>query len=494
MTITQTITALPAGPNPATDTRENFSTKAAARVLAEETLVTEINTWAGQANALAVVMASNTLQSAAAGGTVDAITATMPTTITALTDQLCVRIIVAGANTSTTPTFAPDGLTAHTITKLGGQALRAGDLPGTKAVALLEYDSTNSRWELLNPAYGAFNPAAPGTLGAFTMGGAISNPSNYAANFGTGAMTAGTSSLDGLTVGKGAGSVATNTTLGASANAANTTGANNTALGYQALNLNTTSGTNTAVGVTALGKLNTSGNTANTAIGTSSGREMTTGSENTHVGRSAGLQNQTGVQNTSLGVEALNGTASNSHNYNTAIGYRSGYSLTTGEYNTFVGWQSGGGNSLAITTASNNVAVGRDAGGRLTTGNSNVFLGQSAGRDVTTGGSNVIIGNYAGSAALTNNIVLADVVTGNPQLTWNGTSWSFASSVAVTGTLSATTTVSTGNYTVGTLPAGSAGMRAYVTDANATTFNSTVAAGGSNKLPVFYNGTNWTIG
>jgi len=53
--------------------------------------------------------------------------------------------------------------------------------------------------------------------------------------------------------------------------------------------------------------------------------------------------------------------------------------------------------------------------------------------------------------------------------------------------------VITGGYTVATLPTGVTGARAYVTDANATTFNSTVAAGGANVVPVFYNGTNWVI-
>lgn len=39
-----------------------------------------------------------------------------------------------------------------------------------------------------------------------------------------------------------------------------------------------------------------------------------------------------------------------------------------------------------------------------------------------------------------------------------------------------------------------AGARATVTDANATTFNSIVAAGGANIVPVFSDGTNWRIG
>lgn len=51
--------------------------------------------------------------------------------------------------------------------------------------------------------------------------------------------------------------------------------------------------------------------------------------------------------------------------------------------------------------------------------------------------------------------------------------------------------------TVSGLPAASAdnvGARAFVTDANATTFLSTVAAGGSNKVPVVSDGANWLIG
>ena len=50
-------------------------------------------------------------------------------------------------------------------------------------------------------------------------------------------------------------------------------------------------------------------------------------------------------------------------------------------------------------------------------------------------------------------------------------------------------------YTVATLPGSPVkGWVAMVTDANATTFASTVAGGGSNNVPVYYDGTNWRIG
>ena len=89
---------------------------------------------------------------AVAGGTSDAITATYVPAIATLTDgQLC-GFRASAANTTTTPSFAPNGLTAYTITKGGGAAVVAGDIPGDLAECLLRYNLANTRWELLNPA------------------------------------------------------------------------------------------------------------------------------------------------------------------------------------------------------------------------------------------------------------------------------------------------------------------------------------------------------
>ena len=52
-------------------------------------------------------------------------------------------------------------------------------------------------------------------------------------------------------------------------------------------------------------------------------------------------------------------------------------------------------------------------------------------------------------------------------------------------------------YTVATLPdpvVAGAGTRTFVSDSSITTFNTTVAGGGTNTVPVFSNGTNWKIG
>jgi len=65
----------------------------------------------------------------------------------------------------------------------------------------------------------------------------------------------------------------------------------------------------------------------------------------------------------------------------------------------------------------------------------------------------------------------------------------------VGGIIEAGVTVKTTPTTVALLPVvGTAGRRAFVTDANATTFASVVAGGGANGVPVYDDGTNWRIG
>lgn len=91
---------------------------------------------------------------AQAGGTVDAITATFePATVANdLYDGFLWAVEAAGANTSTTPTFTPDGLSAKTIKKNGAQALAVGDIPRAGYKCLFMYDLSGGHVELLNPA------------------------------------------------------------------------------------------------------------------------------------------------------------------------------------------------------------------------------------------------------------------------------------------------------------------------------------------------------
>jgi hypothetical protein len=85
------------------------------------------------------------------GGTVDAITAVFSPTFTALVDKMKVIVRAAGANTITTPTFAPDGLVAKTIVKGNLAALAVEDVIGAGHELQLIYNVTADKWVLLNP-------------------------------------------------------------------------------------------------------------------------------------------------------------------------------------------------------------------------------------------------------------------------------------------------------------------------------------------------------
>jgi hypothetical protein len=66
---------------------------------------------------------------------------------------------------------------------------------------------------------------------------------------------------------------------------------------------------------------------------------------------------------------------------------------------------------------------------------------------------------------------------------------------SILGVLVNNYTVGSTIYTVASLPDPAiAGLRTFVSDSSVTTFNATVAAGGTNTVPVFSNGTNWKVG
>ncbi len=87
---------------------------------------------------------------AVAGGSSDAITAIYTPSETSLVDGVYLAFRATAANTTTSPTFQPNGLAPQVITKIGGQALVPGDIPGALAEILLRYNLANTRWELIN--------------------------------------------------------------------------------------------------------------------------------------------------------------------------------------------------------------------------------------------------------------------------------------------------------------------------------------------------------
>lgn len=89
-----------------------------------------------------------------AGGSADALSASVTPAPSALTDGQMIFLRAAATNTTTTPTFALNSTGAKTIVKGTGTAVAASDIVGAGHWLQLQYDSTLTKWVLLNPSGG----------------------------------------------------------------------------------------------------------------------------------------------------------------------------------------------------------------------------------------------------------------------------------------------------------------------------------------------------
>ena len=140
---------------------------------------------------------------------------------------------------------------------------------------------------------------------------------------------------------------------------------------------------------------------------------------------------------------------------------------------------------ITITSASGTISIGATNGtGTITLGLSTVSQIINVAASVTASGSTKTINiGTSGAAGSTTNIAVGSSVSGA------------TSTTTLNGSTVATGTIQLAAYTVATLPpAGTAGRRAYVTDALAPTFLGTLTGGGTAKTPVFDNGTAWVAG
>lgn len=248
------------------------------------------------------------------------------------------------------------------------------------------------------------------------------------------------------------------------------------------------------------GTFNANTGYACTALGYQSLYSITSGRRNTAVGVYALTALTTGYENTGVGVHA--GNSQTTAIQNTCLGYSAGFSLTTQGGNTFVGHGSGTNAGLGGASA-NNAAVGRDAlrGTVSGLGQHNTAIGYFACRDINTADQVVAVGAWAGRYATASRQLFIDNsdrtnITNAQNI---GLIYGKGESTAIAQVLhlNAPTRIGPPSVTVATLPAaaaGYAGFRAFVTDANATTFAAIVAGGGANGVPVYCDGTNWRIG
>lgn len=178
--------------------------------------------------------------------------------------------------------------------------------------------------------------------------------------------------------------------------------------------------------------------------------------------------------------------------YNIAIGNQLVLdSLTSGTFNIGIGTQT----LSSITTGADNTVIGQQAAKDYGTNSSqNTIIGRLAGNAQTSGDNNIIIGYNAAGSSLT---VSNEITLGNGNVSAFRIPGVALTVTEVPGSLSGAGYINNGTTTVSGLPAAStagAGARAFVTDATATTFASTVAGGGANSVPVYSDGTNWKIG
>ena len=168
-----------------------------------------------------------------------------------------------------------------------------------------------------------------------------------------------------------------------------------------------------------------------TALGYQAGN-VVTGINNSFIGYQAGLVNTAGANNTALGFSALksngafsfgsnltaigsNALQASTQGNSTAVGADALYSITTNGSSTAVGYH-----ALRLDTGGQNTSVGYQAGKGITTGSQNVVIGRNAGfsgtNDLTTGQNVIIIGDSAAaSAAGVNN----EFTHGNSSITSN---------------------------------------------------------------------------
>lgn len=140
---------------------------------------------------------------AVAGGAADTISVTYSPAIAALTDGLTLQFRASAANATTAPTFSPNGLTAHPITKYGGMTLEAKDIPAALAECLVVYNLANTRWELLDAAtstgFDALDVVAFVSSGTYTPTAGMLFCLVYGWGAGGGSGGTGTGGLGGTT-------------------------------------------------------------------------------------------------------------------------------------------------------------------------------------------------------------------------------------------------------------------------------------------------------
>lgn len=181
-------------------------------------------------------------------------------------------------------------------------------------------------------------------------------------------------------------------------------------------------------------------------------------------------------------------------------GYIDGYDTTNAAERWFLGYGgSAGGLSISMVTFGSNAILGFYSNtGKVYVGNSTYDNEVSIG-DATHRPSNVFgaIGTFGNSFPVTlidNRLQMGGTTSSFPALRRSGAQLDVILADASALAVICAKSFYVCDYTYANLPGTPlVGMIACVTDSSVSTWGSTVAAGGANKVLAFYNGTNWTV-
>jgi hypothetical protein len=155
------------------------------------------------------------------------------------------------------------------------------------------------------------------------------------------------------------------------------------------------------------------------------------------------------------------------------------------------------GNLSSSTLTENGIAT---FASNIVVSGSSTFNGNMSATSISSSGS-----NYLGTLDVTGDTTLGTTnnttqvegtlnVSGGVNIDGNSTIGKNSDVITVNSYLNVTGPVTIQNYTVSTLPSGSVGMRASVSDAVTCGFDVYVSGGGSIFCPVIYNGSGWVGG
>jgi len=154
------------------------------------------------------------------------------------------------------------------------------------------------------------------------------------------------------------------------------------------------------------------------------------------------------------------------------------------------------------TSTVGNSSIQQDVNGNITVnggaGASQIILNKSTGASIALSGSSTNYANIEASNAVNPDLIFytngekVRVTTGGSFLI-NTTTDNGVDKLQVNGSAKFEGVVRLKMYTVATLPTGTQGDFAYVTDASGYTYNSIPVGGGSGVVPVFFDGTNWRV-